>query len=1058
MIRRFIFLLFFLFFFLPLFSQQYYFKKFGKKEGLPSINIKSLFQDVDGFIWVGMQQGGIARFDGKSFKLFTKDEGLVSNEITCITQDKDKQLWIASNQGVSCFDGRTFKNYTTKEGLRSNNVQQIFIDDKNKIWLATDNGINVFDGKEFKSITKQEGLKSENVFTITQDKKGNMWFGLSQSGIVKYENDKLINYSGTEIYNKRSFFSSFTDSEGNIWFGGTDEQGILKYNGKKFEQIKEFENLALDQIGHITEDKQNNIWFATAHGAVKYNPKNKTYQQFEQNNGLSSNSVQTFCVDYEGNIWIGTFAGGVDLFKNQAIINYTSNQGLPTNNINTLHITRNKKVLAAPFSLGLYALNGKIAEPINTSNDITSENILAIADNANNELWVGTEKNGIFVYTITDNKFILKKHITTLKKSQLTATMKILFDSSGNTWIGTFGAGLFRIDKKGEEFHYAIDSGFPTENIVTLYEDKKHEIWAGTYDNGLVSCTRKGFPSYNETNGLLSNSVWAITADDDNNLYLGTEEYGLLRYDGKDFKNLTKSNGLCSNFIESIVWDTQEKCLWAGTNKGINRIVVNKDFSISAIRFFGEEEGFNGMEVNNNAIEIDNNGTVWFAAINGLSCFNPIYDYQNSTAPKIKLTKIRLAYQDIDWRKMADSVDATYNLPFDLKLNHNNNHLTFEFQALTTSNIAYSYKLEGAESEWSPPSTTNIANYSNITPGQTYTFMVKAKSSNGIESEIESFSFTIFPPWWQTWWFYTLVILVSLTSIYSIIKYRTAALAKEKKILEEKVEERTIDLLEANQKLGLAFQEITDSINYARIIQDAILPIDEEIKKELRDSFVIYKPRNVVSGDFYWFTKRQDKIYFAAVDCTGHGVPGAFMSMIGSSLLNEIISTEEEKNAGEILDRLQVAVRKALKQDRESIQSKDGMDLALVSIDYAQNKIEYAGAKRPLYMVEKNGELQELKADKQSIGGMQIEEQFKFTNHQIALNKGTRVYLFTDGFVDQFGGANQKKYSTKRLKEQIITIQDKNIKEQGFILQQSITSWMGKEEQVDDILLIGIEV
>jgi serine phosphatase RsbU (regulator of sigma subunit) len=339
--------------------------------------------------------------------------------------------------------------------------------------------------------------------------------------------------------------------------------------------------------------------------------------------------------------------------------------------------------------------------------------------------------------------------------------------------------------------------------------------------------------------------------------------------------------------------------------------------------------------------------------------------------------------------------------------------------------------------------------FTNIEPGRTYTFKVKALSSNGVWSRgTIAYTFSIHLPWWKTWWFMAGVALVLASSVFSFIIYRIAQLAKEKKLLEEKVTERT-------RELSLAFQEIKDSILYAKKIQDAILPLKEEIREEFPDSFVLFKPKHVVSGDFYWMNTKDDKVYIAAVDCTGHGVPGAFMSMIGSSLLNEIILKKGDHNPGTVLTLLHRAIRKSLKQHRSTYESKDGMDLALMVIDKKAGTLQYAGAKRPLYFF-RNGLFAEIKADKQSIGGLETEKDYQFTKHDIKLSEGDTFYLFTDGYVDQFGGEKGKKYSSGRFRKILSEMQHLPLDDQGRMLNKTLSSWKKGVEQVDDILVMGI--
>jgi len=600
----------------------------------------------------------------------------------------------------------------------------------------------------------------------------------------------------------------------------------------------------------------------------------------------------------------------------------------------------------------------------------------------------------------------------------------------------------------------------PSDDVLTIFKDSKSNIWIGTRDAGLVKYDGKQFVNYTEKQGLMDKAIWSITEDKNGILYLGTGESGLITFDGVNFKNYTTTNGLISNYISALAYDANENVIWAGTDRGINKISFNQKREIKTIRSYSEQEGFIGVDVSPNGIVIDKLGLVWIASSNGLCSYDRKYDVPNLTSPKLYLKGIRMNYQIVDWSKMGQQIIPSTNLPSQMELPYKSNNLTFDFQALTTDNVKYSFMLEGQDDEWSPLTTNTEASFPNINPGKKYTFKVKAINSNGVWSkDIIEYSFEINPPWWQTWWFYILSVITIILAVFGIVNYRTAQLAKEKQVLEEKVEERTVELKDANSKLSLAFQDIRDSINYAQKIQNAILPIDEEIQQALPQSFVFFKPRDVVSGDFYWFNKKNNLIYIAAVDCTGHGVPGAFMSMIGSSLLNEIINKNEAIDAASILKNLDIEVRKSLKQDRDSVESKDGMDLALTIINKQNNSIQYAGAKRSLIYV-RNNEVFEIKADKQSIGGgSSHDETIKhFTNHQIEIRKGDSFYMFTDGYVDQFGGEKGKKFSSKRLKDTILSVQSLTMEKQGVELFKMFEDWRYGIEQVDDVLVIGFRL
>ncbi len=266
------------------------------------------------------------------------------------------------------------------------------------------------------------------------------------------------------------------------------------------------------------------------------------------------------------------------------------------------------------------------------------------------------------------------------------------------------------------------------------------------------------------------------------------------------------------------------------------------------------------------------------------------------------------------------------------------------------------------------------------------------------------------------------------------------------------------NILLAEQKAEIVKQkeEITDSIKYAKRIQTAILPSAELASQILPDYFILFRPRDIVSGDYYWMNKVGNKVIIVAADCTGHGVPGAFMSMLGVSFLNEIVNKNHELIPAEILNQLRAAVKRTLGQTGKEGEAKDGMDIALCVLDTTTMELQYAGAYNPLY-VYRNSELLEYKADKMPIG-IYVREKESFTNNVIALEKGDTFYIFSDGYVDQFGGETGGKFKTKAFKELLSQIQDKTMAEQREILNTTIDNWRGKIDQIDDIIVLGVRV
>ncbi|MFT7084517.1 MAG: serine phosphatase RsbU (regulator of sigma subunit)/HAMP domain-containing protein [Vicingaceae bacterium] len=289
-------------------------------------------------------------------------------------------------------------------------------------------------------------------------------------------------------------------------------------------------------------------------------------------------------------------------------------------------------------------------------------------------------------------------------------------------------------------------------------------------------------------------------------------------------------------------------------------------------------------------------------------------------------------------------------------------------------------------------------------------------------------------------------------------------LAENERFLEEKVRQRTAEVVKQKEEIDQQkeqleeyFLQVTDSIKYAQKIQEAILPPESYVRKLLPDSFIFYRPKDIVSGDFYWLGEADDRVYFAAVDCTGHGVPGAFMSIVGFNQLKQAIITTSGGTPAEILDHLNVGVSETLHQKDENSTSKDGMDVAICSLNHKTKELQYAGAFNPLYLL-RDGKILQTKGDKFPIGSFLDGATPNFTNHKLQLLQGDILYIFSDGYADQFGGPRGKKMMYKKFRDTLIANSQKDLSVQKDLLRDHLYEWMGEEEQVDDILVIGVKV
>ncbi|UCG27085.1 MAG: SpoIIE family protein phosphatase, partial [Bacteroidales bacterium] len=458
---------------------------------------------------------------------------------------------------------------------------------------------------------------------------------------------------------------------------------------------------------------------------------------------------------------------------------------------------------------------------------------------------------------------------------------------------------------------------------------------------------------------------------------------------------------------------------------------------------FTRRNGFVGIETKDHASFLDSEGNMWFGTADGVTRYNPELLKKKVSEPLTHIKGMQVNYVD---REMVPN----------MKLNHTEKSIIFDYYSICLTNpdaVKYQVKLEGAEEEWRPVNRQTRAIYSALSPNK-YTFLVRAQNDAGVWNEDPiSFHFVIKPPFYQTWWFILSCIIVTFAAILLFIMVRERNLIRENKILEEKVAIRTAEVVQKSKELEQKNKDITDSIRYAQRIQNAILPPENSFA----ETFILFQPKDIVSGDFYWLAMTETKQVIAAVDCTGHGVPGAFMSIIGYNSLNKIVKEYGFIHPAEILDHLNDEVSNTLQKQSDEDEVKDGMDIALLVYDFTTKELEYAGAYNPLYLVSE-GELIEIKGDRFPIGRSSIKVGQKFTNHKIQLKSGDTTYVFSDGYADQFGGSEGKKFKSKAIKNMLLEIQDLSMEKQKAHMERVMEEWRGNLPQIDDILFIGSRV
>lgn len=400
--------------------------------------------------------------------------------------------------------------------------------------------------------------------------------------------------------------------------------------------------------------------------------------------------------------------------------------------------------------------------------------------------------------------------------------------------------------------------------------------------------------------------------------------------------------------------------------------------------------------------------------------------------------------------------------------------------------------LEGYDKTWSPVLKKREATFGNINEG-TYTFKLKTQytgpDGNNEWSEVLTYTFKVLPPWYRTWWMYTLYVLTLIGIVYLIIKQQTKKLKQRQKELEHKIDIATEDIREQKHIIEEKHKEITDSINYAERIQRSFLAtkdlLDENLsslrggttkqsqtineiatlplvaRNDASDYFVFFKPKDVVSGDFYWAKKlSNDNFALVTADSTGHGVPGAIMSLLNITSIESAIK-EGFLQPADILNVTRQTIIERLKKDGSAEGGKDGMDCSLISFDFKTKKLTVSAANNPVWIIRKNElgvtEVLDIKPDKMPVG-KHDKDSISFTQQEIQLQGGDVVYTLTDGFPDQFGGEKGKKFMSKNLRELLVTNSHLPMQEQHELLNETFTDWVGNLEQVDDVCVIGVRV
>ncbi len=1079
--------------------------KFGIEEGLPQSSIYTMLQDKDGNVWVGTMNG-VSKYNGLNFENFNKKDGLSENRVTSSCLDKNGNIWFGHwSGGITKYDAsaKKFSEIIPDKISISKTVTSILSDKKGRIWFGTDGqGLLKYENGNFTSLTTKDGLASDAISSLMENNDGTIWIGTANGiSLLKTKLSNLDMY-----FPSQSITSLFCDSKGKIWIG-TSDYGVVRINSSDtiMKVYNTSHGLSSNHVTLIFESENGTIFIGTYDGGVsKYLPKleaNKykgsVFQTISTQHGLSNNRVLSMIQDREKNIWIGTFLNLNQYFDEQFEI-YGENEGLQNSLVWSIIEGANDdfwigteggliQFIPQPISAipktGMLSSSASAIMPSGLEKGFRGEasyrfirhtgkegqilNTSALYKDIKGCIWYTDFGKGVSRLNPATGAV---KHFTTESRLPVNDIYCINGDKDGNIWIGTNKGGLLKFDIYKETFEiFTTDNGIGSNQVYTIFRDSKNRMWFGSLSGDLTmydsnDSLSKGsgpkgiaFKTFSAKEGYPSKFTLCITEDATGTLWFGTYDLGIFKYDllallekgGNLFKNYSTKDGLGSNTPFLLVCDHKNN-LWIGSGLGIDKFNLRDE----TFKHYAKEDGFLGVELNPNASCMDKTGNLWFGTIIGLVKYNSKLEKNNLIEPVTSIKNPRIFFENAE-------------IPADHIFSWTQNHFTFDFVGTSLTNpkrVKYRYMLEGLDKDWSPVVKENSITYPNLQSGS-YTFKVRSCNNDGVWNiEPVTFHFIINPPFWKTTWFYIILIVVVFSGIIFFIKLREKVLRKENIILEQKVTERTeviknqnIEILQMKDAVEKKNIAITDSIEYASTIQQAILPTEAEINEHFKNNFILYKPKDIVSGDFYWIHEETGRVLIAAADCTGHGVSGAFVSLMGHNLLNETIHENQNFKPSEILYELNNKILNTLKQKSTKTSAKYGMDIALISVDKKMSSLEYAGAHNPL-LIFRGKECIQIKANQRSIGSYKKEGDLGFTNHSFQLMKGDMMYMFSDGYVDQIGGPENKKIFSQPFRDLLQSVCQLELPEQRKILDENIIKWQGMQNQTDDILIVGIRV
>lgn len=765
--------------------------------------------------------------------------------------------------------------------------------------------------------------------------------------------------------------------------------------------MNENSGLLDDGVYNAFKDHSNNIWLALANG-ICYLECNTPITRWTNVNGVKG-SVESV-MDFKDDFYIATI-------KNLQRLNSTSGSfesiGI---DFPCYDLAKTDQSLFVGTDKGVYSLNKGGFRLACATNDAAAYHLNILANS--NIIFIGTESE-LLKGHIEANKIIIDHSFSNAPNVRTSVINK-----KGELLFGSATDGLFYLKDFNDTniLQIGIKEGLPSlfENKVFLYE------------NEFVACTDSGF--------------YKIEVAKDIHAY-------------KDFKKFYLPG---ISFVECAIEIDGE--IWF-----MHKFEDEKKKPISAMNTFipGSKKTDNKQLHRLRDLTVKDfyklNDIIYIAASNGLYA----YDHRKSTPKASYSTLLSKVFNHSIEDTLLQNVDTDLmKSAKEIVLAYADNEITFEAAAsdyIDKERLLFSWYLDGSdEKKFNSYSDNPIIHYGNLHEG-TYILHIKARNVLGVDGQELTVKFRVLAPWYRTWWAYCMYGVLFVGSIWILILGYTKHLRQKNLQLEKVIQERTQTVIKQKAEIEIKNKEITDSINYAKLIQLSILPDMQEIRSAWDGLFVYYQPKDIVSGDFYWYSRlNEQEFLIACADCTGHGVPGGFMSMICSDKLHD--STRLSSNVDEILFHTNNGVKKTLRQGMSSVSNKDGMEIGLLKVNPGSKEVSFSSANRPLFIIRKDsGKVEEVKPTKASIASY-TDYNFHYPAYNLKLSEGDTVYLTSDGYPDQFGGPDGKKYMSRNFKSLLLQIVHLPMEEQYKVLKQNMDKWMHGYEQVDDFLVIGLRL